>query len=192
MALFPAFLDLKGKEVLVVGGGKVATRKVEKLLPFDPSITVVAPKVSKELLKLKKKGKIKLRRRKFLTGDLRGKYAVVVAADDEKLQRRIFFLCQKRGILCNSVDNPRYCNFIFPALVMRGDLVVGISSSGKAPALSAEIRRWLEGCLPAGLENLLKNLESERKSLPKGRKRQKHLREAAKEGLKKLLSSKKG
>ncbi|NPB05380.1 MAG: bifunctional precorrin-2 dehydrogenase/sirohydrochlorin ferrochelatase [Aquificae bacterium] len=180
MALFPLFVDLKDKEVLVVGGGPVALRKVESLLPFGAKVTVVAPRTVPELKKLQKEGKIRLKRRRFLTGDLRGKFMVVVAADDEKLQRRIFALCEKRGIWCNSVDRVDYCNFVFPALVKRGELVVGLTTSGRAPALSSLLRRELEGFLPPKLEKLVEKLYGERKRLPKGRRRREHLRRLAK------------
>ena len=184
MSLFPAFVSLKGKKILVVGGGKVATRKVEKLLPFDGEITVVAPKVSKELKKLAKEKKIKLKRRRFLTGDLKNTFMVIVAVDDIDLQRRIFKLCQKRGILCNSVDSPDYCNFIFPALVVKGDLVIGITTSGKAPALSKEVKKLIEKTLPEEIEDILETLYRERKRLPKGVKRQRYLSRLAKELIK--------
>jgi len=186
MPLFPAFVSLKGKKILVVGGGKVATRKVEKLLPFGGEIAVVAPKVSKELKKLAKEKRIKLKRRRFLTGDLRGAFMVIVAVDDIDLQRRIFNLCQKRGIFCNSVDSPDYCNFIFPALVVRGDLVIGITTSGKAPALSREVRKLIEKTLPEELEMILETLYRERERLPKGSERQKYLSRLASEWLSSL------
>ncbi|MEO2153253.1 MAG: NAD(P)-dependent oxidoreductase [Aquificota bacterium] len=85
MPLFPLFVDLKGKEILVVGGGKIATRKVEKLLPFGGKITVVAPKISPELKKLSKEGKIKIKRRSFLTGDLKNKDLVVAVCINKRL-----------------------------------------------------------------------------------------------------------
>ncbi len=189
MPLFPTFIDLKDKEILVVGGGTVATRKVEKLLPFGGKLTVVAPEVSEKLKYLARKGKIKLKRRRFLTGDLKNKSLVVVATDDVKLQERIFKLCNKKGILCNSVDNPEFCNFVFPALVVRGDLVIGITTSGKAPALSKEVRILIEKALPEGIEEILNTLYEKRKKLPKGSKRQKYLTKLAKKLLEEKLST---
>ncbi|NPA14738.1 MAG: bifunctional precorrin-2 dehydrogenase/sirohydrochlorin ferrochelatase [Aquificae bacterium] len=181
MPLFPLFVDLKGKEILVVGGGKIATRKVEKLLPFGGKITVVAPKISPELKKLSKEGKIKIKRRRFLTGDLKNKDLVVVATDDINLQRKIFKLCSKKRIPVNSVDSPDYCSFIFGSLIVRGDLVIGITTSSKAPALSKEIRKLIEKHLPPNVEEILNHLYEVRKKYPKGRKRQKLLTQMAKE-----------
>ncbi len=173
MPFFPAFIDISGKEILVVGGGEVATRKVEKLLPFGGRITVVAPKITKRIKELWRDGKINLRRRKFLVGDLRNKKMVIVAVNDLRLQERIFRLCERRGILCNSVDSPEFCSFIFPALVVKGDLVIGISTSGKAPALSRRLRELFESCLPDDIDSILKTVENRRRELPKGKARQK-------------------
>jgi precorrin-2 dehydrogenase/sirohydrochlorin ferrochelatase len=181
MPLFPLFVDLKGKEILVVGGGKIATRKVEKLLPFGGKITVVAPQISKELKKLSKQGKIKIKRRRFLTGDLKNKDLVVVATDDINLQKKIFKLCSKKRIPVNSVDSPDYCSFIFGSLIVRGDLVIGITTSSKAPALSKEIRKLIEKHLPPNVEEILNQLYEVRKKYPKSRKRQKLLTQMAKE-----------
>ncbi len=181
MPLFPLFVDLKGKEILVVGGGKIATRKVEKLLPFGGKITVVAPKISPELKKLSKEGKIKIKRRRFLTGDLKNKDLVVVATDDINLQRKIFKLCSKKRIPVNSVDSPDYCSFIFGSLIVQGDLVIGITTSSKAPALSKEIRKLIEKHLPPNVEEILNHLYEVRKKYPKGRKRQQLLTQMAKE-----------
>ncbi len=175
MPLFPAYIDLSEREVLVVGGGRVATRKVENLLKFTRRITVVAPKVSERMRELVKKHGLKLRRRKFLTGDLRGKDMVIVAVDDLELQRRIFKLCEKKRILCNSVDSPEFCNFIFPSLIVRGDVVIGISSSGHAPALSKRLRELIEKALPEDLEEVLETLKEERKRGVKGEERQRKL-----------------
>ncbi len=179
MPLFPAYIDLSGRSVLVVGGGEVATRKVKSLLRFTKNITVVAPKVTTELRDIVKREGLRLKRRAFMRGDLRGKDMVIVAVDDVRLQRRIFELCERKGILCNCVDSPEYCSFIFPALVVRGDLVVGVSSSGKVPALSRRIRELVERCLPEDLERIAEQLRREREQLRKGKERQRKLLELA-------------
>ncbi len=175
MPLFPVFVNLKDKEVLVVGGGSVATRKVKTLLAFGPRITVVAPQVSPDLAKLHKQGKIKLRKRKFKTCDLRGKFAVIVAVDDQNLQREIFKEAQRRGILCNSVDLPEACSFFFASLITKGDLVIAVSTSGKVPALARALREKIERSLPENAQAILEELHDLRSSLPKGEERQKIL-----------------
>jgi len=184
MPMFPAFVDIKEKTVIVVGGGKVATRKVEKLLNFGPRITVISPKITEELRKLYLSNRIIWKRRKFLMNDLKGAYMVVVAVNNTKLQERIFSYCKKRRILCNSVDSPDYCNFIFPALVVRGDLVVGISTSGKVPALSSFVRQRIEEVLPKDIDKLLEEAHVLRSSMVKGEKRQRFIKDFLKERMK--------
>lgn len=175
MPLFPVYVDLSDREVLVVGGGRVALRKVRSLLKFTRNITLVAPKLVPELERLARREGVKLKRRSFLRGDLKGKDMVIVAVDDLDLQRRIFEMCTRKGILCNAVDSPEYCNFIFPALVVRGDLVIGVSSSARVPALSRRIRELIEACLPENIEEVILKLREERERMPKGEERQRAL-----------------
>ncbi|MEO2153254.1 MAG: NAD(P)-dependent oxidoreductase [Aquificota bacterium] len=104
-----------------------------------------------------------------------------MATDDINLQRKIFKLCSKKRIPVNSVDSPDYCSFIFGSLIVRGDLVIGITTSSKAPALSKEIRKLIEKHLPPNVEEILNHLYEVRKKYPKGRKRQKLLTQMAKE-----------
>ncbi len=177
MPLFPIFVDIKDRKVLVVGGGRVATRKVMSLLPFGPSIVVVSPKFTEDLERLGMEGKIRLLRRRFMSKDLEGASLVVVAVDDVKLQRRIYRLCEKRGIPCNSVDSPRWCSFIFPSLIVRGDLVIGISTSGRVPALSKRVREIVERCLPEDIEKVLETVAVERESMEKGERRQRRIKD---------------
>ncbi len=172
MPLFPAFIDLKNKRVLVVGGGEVALRKVSSLLRFTKNITVVAPSVRRELMEIARKEGVKIVKRKFWLRDLKNMDLVVVAVDDVKLQERIYRECERRRILCNSVDSPDHCSFIFPSLIVEGDLVIGITTGGRAPALSKRIREIVQGCLPDKLGDTLNAVARERQRLPKGKRRQ--------------------
>ena len=184
MAYFPLFINLEGKKILVVGGGKVGTRKVKSLLPFGCSIKVVSPTFSKELLTLGKTKRIELVRRKFRPSDLKDVDIVIVAVDNLKLQERIYRLCEKRRILCNSVDSLEFCNFIFPSVIRKGDIVIGISTSGKVPALSRALREKLEKCIPKNIEEILEELSKLRSSMKKGKERQKRLLMEARKKLK--------
>ncbi len=175
MRYFPMFVNLEGKRVVVVGGGKVASRKVEKLLPFEPRIRVIAPKITHYIHSLAKEGKIELLKRRVRLKDLRDAFMVIVAVDDLRLQKKIYGFCVKMGIHCNAVDTPDFCTFLFPALVVRGNLVIGVSTSGKVPALSAGIRELIEKELPQNIEDLLSELEGLRESLPEGMERQEKL-----------------
>ena len=172
MPLFPAFVNLKDKRVLIVGGGPVAERKAKVLLEFTRNITIISPRITGGLLALVSEGLIKHKKRRFIAKDLKGIDVVVVAVDNIELQKRIFKMAEKYGILCNSVDSPRFCNFIFPSVITRGDLVIGISTSGSVPALSKRVREMIEAVLPENIEEALEELKKLRESMPKGKKRQ--------------------
>lgn len=173
MAWFPFFIQLEGARGLLVGGGRVACRKAEKLLPFGARLTVVAPEICAELAGM---AGLTLCRRPFADSDLDpAPDFVIAAAGDRVLNRRIAALCKARRILVNVVDDPAGCGFYFPALVQRGRLTVGISTGGASPAAAAHVRRTLEEQLPASLEPILDWLEDQREkgkdALPPSRRR---------------------
>lgn len=177
MPLFPAFISLESKDVLVVGGGEVALRKILKLLKFTDNITVVAPTIKKEIVHIARQKGLKILRRRFLLKDLEEKDLVIVAVDNIKLQARIFRECEKRKILCNCVDSPELCSFIFPSLIVEGELVVGITTGGKAPALSKRVKEIIQKSLPENLIDIFEKVATERQRQPKGKKRQKQILE---------------
>ncbi len=165
MAFFPMFINLEKKNILVVGGGMVASRKIETLIKFNPQkITVVAKKASKFLKKLSKEQEIILYIREFNTDDLKNKDMVIVAVDNMDLQSQIFEICKNKSIPINSVDSPEYCSFIFPSSIVRGEFVIGISTSAKAPAVSKGMRQFLEKIIPDDMENIIKDVAKIRKS----------------------------
>lgn len=141
MAYFPFFIDIKDKPFLVVGGGNVALRKVRKLLPFEPKITLCAPEICEEILDID--GLI-IKRRKFEERDLEGVFAVISATSDEQLNSRIYEICKEKNILVNTVDVPDKCGFIFPALVKKNDISVGVSTGGKSPLYAKYLRKKLD------------------------------------------------
>ncbi len=165
MALFPMFVDLTDKDVLLVGGGSVATRKLKTLLKFKPKITVISIECSEFIENLAQKGKIVLHKRKFEPeNDIKGRDLVIVAIDNLKLQSITYDICKEKKIPVNCVDSPAFCSFIFPSVIIRGDFVLGISTSGKAPLLSKTTREILEKILPADIENVVRKIEKIRNS----------------------------
>ena len=156
MPSFPLFISLEGRRVVVVGAGRVASRKIDKLFHFGPHIAVVAPRVSDEVEAWARNGKVTLTRRAYQAADLDGADLVIVAADDLALQEQIFQVCAERHVPINSVDSPRWCSFTFPALVVDGDATFGISTAGMAPAVAAGLRAWLQQALPPGLADVVR------------------------------------
>jgi precorrin-2 dehydrogenase/sirohydrochlorin ferrochelatase len=140
---YPLFLDLQGRPVLVVGGGTVAERKVESLLAAGALVNLVAPEVTPSLARLT----IGIQRRKFLESDLDGMTLVISATGDRVAQEQIAAAARTRNIPINTVDQPELCDFIVPAIVRRGDVVLAISTSGRSPALAAALRAKLESVI---------------------------------------------
>lgn len=151
MACFPLFIELEGAPCLVVGGGAVALRKAEKLLPYGPRLTVTAPALlpGLEALAASHPGRLTLCRRAFAPGDLDGQTLVIAATGDQALNRRIAALCRERGLPVNAVDDPDACTFLFPALVKRGPLSIGISTGGASPTAAVYVKHAVEAALPA-------------------------------------------
>ena len=163
MPWFPMFVQLKGAEALLVGGGTVALRKAEKLLPYGPHIKVVAPDIIPELAALPG---LTLCRRPFAESDLQGTPALVIAATDEPaLNRNIAALCRGKRIPVNVVDDPEACSFLFPALVRRGRLSVGISTGGASPTAAVWLKERIESILPPHFGTALDRLEALRPAL---------------------------
>lgn len=140
-ALYPVFLDLKGKPCLVVGGGEVAFRKAEALLKAGADqVKVVAPLFHPGFAGLGKKGIIRFSRRKFRLPDLKGAALVVCATDSEETNSLVGASAAKTGALVNVVDRPALCNFIAPAVFRNGALTIAVSTGGASPALAKKIR----------------------------------------------------
>jgi siroheme synthase-like protein len=141
MRFYPIFLDLKGRQVLVVGGGNIAQDKVEKLLAAGALVQIVSPELNDYLEDLVKQGVIGYRCGEFAGSDLKGKFLVVSATDNKLANETVARLACERGLLCNVVDQPALCNFITPALVTRGHLQIAISTGGDSPSVTQRVKR---------------------------------------------------
>lgn len=141
---YPIFLNLKHKLCVVVGGGGVAERKVKSLLACSAKVLVVSPDLDQELQELHQKGLIQYRQGSFSSEDFLGAFLVIGATDSRQTNSEITKQARKQGILVNIVDSPDECDFIVPATVERGELVISISTGGKSPALARKIRQELE------------------------------------------------
>jgi precorrin-2 dehydrogenase/sirohydrochlorin ferrochelatase len=144
-AYYPAFIDLGGKPCVVVGGGRVAERKVSALLEAGAGVTVVTPALTRGLSGKSSAGEIGHRARRFRPSDLRGVFLVIAATDSEEENRRISQAAGEAGVpLVNVVDMPEHCGFIVPATVKRGPLTIAVSTSGASPAMARAIREELQ------------------------------------------------
>lgn len=133
---YMACLDLRDRDCLVVGGGRVATEKVHGLLDCGARVTVVAPQVDEELARLS----VHVERRAFRRSDVVGRFLVVAATCDRSVNACVSNVAGERSTLCNVADDPELCSFILPAIVRRDPIVVGVSTGGASPALAQRIR----------------------------------------------------
>ena len=161
MGYFPFFVDISGKNGVIVGGGKVAARKVEKLLMFEPNLTVIAPQIEEcirtqeKMLRKDMTAPLHYIEREFRIADLSGADFVIAATDDEALNGRISDYCKSKQIPVNVVDDREKCSFFFPALVKEGALTIGISTDGKSPVAASWMRKEISRILPSGLGEII-------------------------------------
>jgi siroheme synthase-like protein len=148
MAYFPLFISLEDFPCLVIGGGRVALRKITLLLEYGARVMVAAPEILPEIEALPN---VTLVRRKVQEQDLEGKRLVFAAASDRECNHWAAELCRARNIPVNVADVPGECDFYFPALVRRGDVVVGVSTGGTSPGIASAVRKEIEQILPEDL-----------------------------------------
>lgn len=161
MIQYPVNLVLDGRRCLVVGGGKVAVRKVEGLLACGGRVTVVAPRVDGGLRELP----VTIEERPWRPADLDGMWLVIAATDDPAVNRAVYDAGQRAGVWVNGADDPANCSFTLPSVVRRGDLQVAVSTGGRSPALATWLRRRLEGEIGPEYAVLLDLLAAERDGL---------------------------
>lgn len=144
MAYFPINVDIKNRPCIVIGGGPVALRKARGLLACGGSVTLISPEVVPEIQTLADAGALTLIKRGYKAGDLKNGFLVIAATDDEKVQEAVHAEASAENILLNVADVPKWCNFILPATVRRGDLAISISTHGRSPVLAKRLRQELD------------------------------------------------
>ncbi len=177
MSFFPAYLDLKDRRVLIVGGGRVALGKLKRLLEFSENMVIISPEFLDEFLEFD----IELVHRCYRRGDIEGFDIVIVATDNIELQREIFIESRGSGILVNCVDSMEYCDFIFPSYIKKGHLTISISTDGASPAVTKALREYIEELIPPDIDIFLRDMKSLRESLPKGESRIELFREMSRD-----------
>ncbi len=165
MTVFPLFENIDGKTFVIIGGGSVAKGKVNRLLAFTNRIVVIAEETDIT--------NVKVLRKKYDHEDLEQADFVIAATDDRSVNQEIAAYCKEHRIPINVVDDPELCSFIFPSVVKRGDLTVGISTGGASPAYSQLLRKTLENNLPDRIGGILERMGKLRRVVPKEIKEQK-------------------
>ena len=140
---YPVALELSGRRCVVTGGGRDAERKAQGLLEADADVVVIAPRVSDGLADLVRRGELTHIPRRYRRGDLAGAFLVVAADSDRAARAAVFAEAEAEKVLCNAVDDVEHCHFAVPSIVRRGELLLAISTGGRAPALAKRLRRRL-------------------------------------------------
>lgn len=160
---FPFMVDMYGRCVVVIGGGKVALRKCRLFLEYGACVSVVSPEFCEEFYALA--DRVELINDVYSEKYLAGAFVLVAASSNSEVNRSAADRAKALGILVNSVDDPPNCSFFIPAVVHRGDLTIGISTGGKSPALAAKLRRRLEQDIGPDYETYLDTLGDFRQRL---------------------------
>jgi len=157
---YPIFLQIAGRNVLIVGGGEVAARKVETLLRYGARITVVATHIAEFITEMASSGRLMVRSRAYSADDIEDQFLVVAATNDTKVNRQVALDARVRGAMVNVVDLPQLCDFIVPAILQRAPIQVAVSTGGSSPALARIIRQRVEAVITPGLAELTEMLGS--------------------------------
>ena len=144
MSLFPIFVKLRGRLIVVIGGGEIAAGKIDGLLRAGAKVRVIAPEVTAAFIEPIRSGKVEWVAREFQAQDLAGATFVIAATSAPGVNAVVYHEAEARGILCNAVDDVENCHFYYGSVVQRGDLQIAISTNGKSPALAQRLRQELE------------------------------------------------
>jgi precorrin-2 dehydrogenase/sirohydrochlorin ferrochelatase len=158
VSLFPMFLKLTARRCVVVGAGNIAESKIESLLNAEAQVTVIAPEALPRVQAWAEGGDIVWHRRVYGDGDLEGAFLAVAGTATAAVNRAVYAEATARGVLCNAVDDPPFCDFYFPSIVRRGELQIAISTAGESPALAQRLRKEINAALPLELGEWLMEL----------------------------------
>lgn len=147
MSYYPVFLEVAGRRCLVIGGGAVAEGKVAGLLAAGAEVTVVAPSVTGALAELIAAGRVRHEAREYREGDLEGFDLCFAATDDGAVNADVAAEARRRRVWLNAADDPAHCDFILPAVIRRGEVVIAVSTGGASPALARRLRQELTAFL---------------------------------------------
>jgi precorrin-2 dehydrogenase len=165
LAGWPVNLLVRGRRVVVVGGGRVAARKIEPLVELGADVVVVAPRVHGEVEAMADARQVTLHERPFAPADLDDAWLAVTATDDPAVNAAVFRAGEQRRVFVNSADDPANCSFTLMSVVRQADVVVAIGTGGRSPALAAYLKRRLTEELGPEYATLLDLLSEARESM---------------------------
>ena len=144
---FPLFLDVRRKNILFVGGGRIAERRIGVMSKFQCQIQVVSPEVTEEIQKLAEAGIVVWRKQPFEESCLDCADIVLICTDHPDLNHEIWGKCRERRILANNCSNHEECDFYFPGIVVKDEITVGVNAGGKAHKKAASLRKAIGALL---------------------------------------------
>lgn len=141
---YPIYLDIEGRDVLIIGGGNVCARKAETMMNYGALVTVVSPELTEEIEGWAREGSLKIHRKMYDAGDLDGATIVIASTDHQSVNEQIAADCRARRIPVNVVDVTHLCEFIVPAIIEKDGIQIAISTGGKSPALARTLKEDLQ------------------------------------------------
>ncbi len=180
MAYFPAFLNIDDKKIIIIGGGYIACEKLMHLLDFTTNIALIAEDFSEEIKSLIDTNNLHFIQKEYEVGDIAEFDIIIVAIDNINLQKEIYAESKSQNCLCNCVDVPECCDFIFPAYVKKDNLIIAVSTSGTSPAMAKYIKQFLNHLIPDSVVDFLNEMKTLRTTMPKGKNRMMFLDKKAK------------
>jgi uroporphyrin-III C-methyltransferase/precorrin-2 dehydrogenase/sirohydrochlorin ferrochelatase len=165
MSLLPLFLDIKDKPCLIVGGGKIAARKLKMLCKAEAAITVIAPIICDEINALVKTHALILYLREFSDTDISNQSLIIAATNDTPLNKHISDLAKKKNILINVADDFKQGNIVLPSVIDRDPIQIAVTTGGASPVLARLLRRNLERCTPSAYGSLASLVEKYRQTV---------------------------
>lgn len=165
--LYPIFLKVEQLNVLIVGGGYVALEKLNFLLKSSPDakVKLVASFFRPETLDFARLHNVKLIKAEYHPKFLLDQHIVIATTDDNEVNITIYQDCKSQNILVNVADNPPYCDFYMGGIVTKGNVKIAISTNGKSPTTAKRLRQFFEDVIPDNVDDLVKNLNSYRKTI---------------------------
>jgi siroheme synthase-like protein len=162
---YPANLIVAGRRCVVVGAGRIASRKIEALLAAGADVRVIAPEIGSEVRAWADKGDLEVVERAFAPADVDGAWLVTAATGDPDVDHAVFLAGEERRVWVNAADDPANCSFTLMSVVRRGDIVVTVGTGGRSPALAAWLKTRFEDELGPEYETLLDLLSEAREEL---------------------------